>query len=86
MKFLKKVLMKVTMKQQCMTSDEELSDSGDSDISDHEISSYDSDDDATSGIWACLIGDDPGPVPVPFTATPGPIHSPGVDPPPPPPN
>ena len=51
-------------------------------MSDHEISSDDSDDDATGatgGIWACLIGNDPGPVPVPFTNTPGPIHSPGVN-------
>ena len=83
------VLMKMIMKQRYMTSDEDVSDSDDSDIcdeSDDENSSPDDSDDdvtgVTGGIWACLIGDDPGPVPVPFTTTPGPIHSPGVNAPP----
>lgn len=34
---------------------------------------------ACGGIWMPIIGDDPGPNPVPFTAAPGPIHPPPPD-------
>lgn len=53
------------------TSDENVLDFGVSDIIDNEMSSDDSDDATgeTGGIWACIIGEDRGPVLQPYPRT-----------------